>query len=68
MTNDDKKLRELSSGMGRLSSRGKAYIHRISRTLLSVQSSLVLPIPPEKDEASVEPWVRKQRRLPGKGC
>jgi hypothetical protein len=64
---EETKLRELTTGMDRLSDRGRDYIHHISRTLFAVQGSLVLPIPPEKDEAPVEPWVRKRGRLPGKG-
>jgi hypothetical protein len=59
MTNDENRLRELAFGMGCLSDRGREYIHRISQTLLSVQGSMVSPIPPEKAEGSGEPSVRR---------
>ena len=49
MIQEDKKLRELALGMQRLRVGSREYIRQISRALISVQESLVLPIPAEKD-------------------
>ncbi|GHV91775.1 hypothetical protein AGMMS50268_22780 [Spirochaetia bacterium] len=49
MTNEDKKLRELALGMERLGEGSREYIRQISRVLISVQESIVLPAPAEKD-------------------
>jgi hypothetical protein len=46
---EDKKLRELAFGMERLSEGSREYIRQISRALMSVQESIVLPVPAEKD-------------------
>jgi hypothetical protein len=51
-TKEDKKLRELALGMERLGEGSREYIRQISRALMSVQESLVLPIPAEKDSAA----------------
>ncbi|GHU70692.1 hypothetical protein FACS189450_05540 [Spirochaetia bacterium] len=63
MTKEEKKLRELAAGMERLSEGGREQIRNISRVLFSLQSSIALPIPPEKAEGSGT-W----KRLPGTGC
>jgi hypothetical protein len=46
---EDKKLRELALGMERLGEGGREYIRQISRALISVQESIVPPMPAEKD-------------------
>ncbi|GHT95883.1 hypothetical protein FACS1894141_5280 [Spirochaetia bacterium] len=48
MIKEKKKLWELAFGMERLSEGSREYIRQISRILISVQESLVLPIPAEK--------------------
>jgi hypothetical protein len=49
MTQEDKKLWELARGMERLGEGGREYIRQISRALISVQESIVLPTPAEKE-------------------
>ncbi|GHV30837.1 hypothetical protein AGMMS4952_18430 [Spirochaetia bacterium] len=46
---EDKKLRELALGVERLGEGSREYIRQVSRALISVQESLVLPMPAEKD-------------------
>jgi hypothetical protein len=46
---EDKKLRELALGMERLGEGSREYIRQISRALISVQESIVLPMPAETD-------------------
>jgi hypothetical protein len=49
MTKEEKRLRELALGMERLGEGSREYIRQISRALMSVQESIVPPVPAEKD-------------------
>jgi hypothetical protein len=53
---EDKKLRELTLGMERLGEGSREYIRQISRALMSVQESIIPPIPAKKDAGGG--WVR----------